>query len=782
MTQLLQRELDQYNELETQHHTNTDLLSSLLADGLTIMCVNIRSLHKHFDELILLLADLKESVDIMVLTETWTNKDSYIPAIENYNSYHTNISKNKADGIVVYVKDSYNVVSLENNILDSTSLNVRLTVGGRVHTIVCVYRSPSFTDIEPFIQSLSQHLIHTSHTSSRVIVAGDININILESTNKHQLADEYLDLMMRCGFRSCIKQPTRVTPESESSIDHIFVNFDDIYMSMTLECSITDHFPTFLHIKISPTQHQSSSTQSFNSSINYKKLQTDLSTETWNNVYNSQSPNTAYLHFIHNLTTHVHNNTHSYIRKKKIKPIKPWITRGLIESIKVRDKLNMRRKQQPHNTHLTQQYRSYRNTPNRLIQTTKDTYYKQQIQRAGNSIKQVWNIIKEATDGTKKNKKGQIVELKLKNNELITVNKHPLQIANIFNTHFATIGSKMAQHILTTQNTTLQTILHNYTLPPQTQQSFFLFPTTENEVISTINSLNTNSAPGPDDLDNCLLKIINKYIALPLVHIFNLSFNVGYFPDDLKLSHIIPLLKNGDKSVLTNYRPISLTSNIGKTLEKIVKFRLVKYLDKFNIISKNQFGFRQGRGTHDAHFELTKFIVNSLDEGKRCIAVFLDLAKAFDTVSHPLLLKKLESIGIRGVALDWFTTYLTNRKQRVKIDHHLGDKAVVEFGIPQGTVLGPILYLIYANDLCNINIQGQIISFADDTALLFQANTWEGVVRLAEGELGRIKKWLNDNLLTLNFSKTKFLAFSLAATNQIQQQTIALHDCTTNPG
>ena len=211
-----------------------------------------------------------------------------------------------------------------------------------------------------------------------------------------------------------------------------------------------------------------------------------------------------------------------------------------------------------------------------------------------------------------------------------------------------------------------------------------------------------------------------------------------------------------------------------------MKKRLITYLETFNFLSPNQYGFREGRSTDDALFELTKFITNTLDERNKCIAVFLDLAKAFDTVSHNLMLRKLESVGIRGVAHSWFQSYLTNRTQSTRIGNHTSDRAVIDYGVPQGTVLGPLLYLLYANDLCNLPVQGRIISFADDTVLLFRATTWDDALQGAERELGLIYLWLNKNLLTLNIDKTKFLAFSLSGMNKPQNQIIQLHNCSRN--
>ena len=278
-------------------------------------------------------------------------------------------------------------------------------------------------------------------------------------------------------------------------------------------------------------------------SINYTRLKQHLQNEQWTAMYYQPSTH-VYTIFSNILSKHITNNTYTYRIRKKINPIKPWITRGLIQAIHTRDRMNMHRKQQPNNLELAQQYRTYRNTLTVLIQNTKDSYYRQQIHSAGHSIKKVWQVIRAATDNIKITKK-TITQIK-ENEAIIKVSDNPRKACNIVNSHFATVGSNMAQHLLTTQNKTIQNILHNYTPPQRTQHSFFFTPVTEDEVISTINSLNTNSAPGLDNFDNRLLKEIKLEIAKPLTHIINQSFENGNFPSELKKSLVIPKYKSGE--------------------------------------------------------------------------------------------------------------------------------------------------------------------------------------------------------------------------------------------
>lgn len=255
--------------------------------------------------------------------------------------------------------------------------------------------------------------------------------------------------------------------------------------------------------------------------------------------------------------------------------------------------------------------------------------------------------------------------------------------------------------------------------------------------------------------------------------------DTGVVPDALKVSTIRPIHKGGDGDDVSNYRPISLLPALSKILEKLVNKRLKNFLESRNILSNNQFGFRMKRSTEDAVTQLTSFVTSKLDRGERCLGVFLDFAKAFDTVSIPILLAKLESIGIRGLPLLWFQSYLSNRKQKVKIGNDEGDYAVVNFGVPQGSILGPTLFLVYINELCKMTItNGQVITFADDTVLLFHGPSWADVQQHSNEGLRKVSAWLQDNLLTANTTKTKYITFAITARSLPSSNLdLVLHGC-----
>jgi len=612
---------------------------------------------------------------------------------------------------MIYVKDSINVQCVELHINQANVLHIRLDAADKKWNLLAIYRSPSFNDITDFLSDLESIL--NELRGQQVICAGDMNINTLQIRPHHQLND-YCDLLSEHGLRLCIKQATRTTTETASCIDHIATNSRDNLFPIIYESTITDHFTTILGVQhISRNSANETGTHKINEKIDINSLKNELLNEEWIHVLEDNNPDTSYDTFLSTLRQHIQNNIKQHRRQKKYKPIKPWITRGIVAAIRTRNLLNKRRKEDPNNINLTNFYRRYRNTLTALIHETKDQYYREKLYEAGKDNKKMWKVIKDATDSKSKTKM-KLNAIKI-DDRIFNLKENPETVLNHMNNFFTNVGEEMAETIIDSLRKPLDQIISQYKPVTRTLHSIYFHPVTEDELLEAISSLRNDSAPGLDGINNRTLKSIKNVIVKPLIHIFNLSLSKGIFPKAMKETCVRPLHKGGDKTNATNYRPISLISNISKILEKLVKKRLVNYMEKNNLLSRNQFGFREGRSTEDAVLELSNFVTDKLENNKKCAAVFLDLAKAFDTVNHSLLLKKLEAMGIRGVPLAWFRSYLCDRRQKVKVEEHLSSEETMKFGIPQGTVLGPILYLAYANELCSIKIRGRVIAFADDT-------------------------------------------------------------------
>ena len=300
------------------------------------------------------------------------------------------------------------------------------------------------------------------------------------------------------------------------------------------------------------------------------------------------------------------------------------------------------------------------------------------------------------------------------------------------------------------------------------------------EIFEALSQLEPKKSLDSDGLSMNFLKKCFYHILLPFKHIINLSFSQGIVPSQLKIAKVIPVFKSGDPRLMNNFRPISLLSNFSKIIEKIMYLRLMNHLNANNIISESQFGFRPGHSTVHPMIHLSNFVTRSFNEKKHVIAIFCDLQKAFDTVDHEILLKKLKKIGVSGTELKWFQNFLTERKQFVQIDDASSSLLKIIIGVPQGSILGPLLFLIYINDLPDCTLLKSLL-FADDTTLLAAGENLEELFTRVNSELYKVTCFFRQNRLSIHPLKTRYILFSTNKT-LINNITFDLFINDNNPG
>ena len=441
------------------------------------------------------------------------------------------------------------------------------------------------------------------------------------------------------------------------------------------------------------------------------------------------------------------------INKCKLKfKSKPWITLGLQKSISVKNKLlvNFINKKDPIlKEEFHTNYKKYRNLLSTLMKKSKQAYYDKYFERNWNNIKNTWKGIKSLIS-LKIVASSVPTVLSLDNGDTIT---NPYDIANTFNNYFASIAE-----------TTKKSIKYSHkhfsdSLSNESSSTIFLQPTDKEEIANIISSLNSNKTSGPNSIPYRVLFLLKNEISKQLGDLFNLSFMTGVFPSVLKTAKVVPVFKKDSELNYSNYRPISLLSNIEKILEKLMYKRLYAFLDYNNIIYDLQFGFRQQYSTSHALINITENIRKALDDGNIGCGVFVDLQKAFDTVGHQILLAKLNHYGIRGVSNDWSKSYLSNRNQYVSINGYESGLAAINCGVPQGSVLGPLLFLLYINDLNQAIKFCKVHHFADDTNLLCLSNSIKKLSKLVNADLKHLLNWLNANKISLNVKKTEMIIF-----------------------
>jgi len=745
-----------------------NFLTTNCAEGcvLNIIHLNIRSLQRNYDELVILVNSLK-NIDIIILSETFILSEVSFFAIDGYSIFYNHAEFNKNDGVVMYIKNNLNIISVDTIKLSQiTLLRAIFTYNNITHGITSFYRMPA-AGAETFITEFSQYLTELNKNMIEIYV-GDVNIDLLNKDSR--LVNEYCSLADSNGYISYINKTTRVTSTTSSCLDHFFVRNiackNHIKASgFVLQNAITDHYTVLLNLHYNKKNKIGIPKEKTISKIDFNKLDSLLSSEKWTNVFNSQNPIYATNSFVNTFNTHLKSCTTKIKLKKKEIKLTPWITHGIMRSIRKRDNLKKRilRTLQPSDNQISH-FKTYRNVLTKCIKTAKYNYYKQKINNSGNNYKNIWNCINEVS-GYRQRKYNKIQCLKINNQNI----SDPSEIAEQFNDHFINIGIEMAKKIVNLTTT-------SDSMPRNHINSIFIPPINHNNLISIINKLKINSSPGKDGITPKVIKLTHIHIIHALQHIINLIISTGTVPSCFKLSVVTPIHKSGSKSDKNNYRPISQINCFAKIFETYIKNCLLSFLKTYNLLSDKQYGFLSGLSTESAMNQLVSEVLGGFNAQRCSVAVFLDLARAFDTVPHTRLLGKLEGLGVRGKALNLIESYLSNRLQYVKVDDTYSEPKCIKIGIPQGTVLGPLLFLVYINDLYGIVANSNIISYADDTAIICSADNWDEAKSKTEHELDKVKRWLDTNFLTLNVQKTRFVAFSVLANHQPLYKTIKISD------
>lgn len=717
---------------------------------ITIVTQNIRSIYSNHNDLLLNLHSLKTDIDLITLTECRLDTSKPIPQIHNYLPYQTFNHLNKADGVVVYVKNTHKTSVEEVTLTHASCLQINFHSPNEL-TVLAIYRSPSKPKSDEFTNSLNNHL-NTIASCKNIIVTGDININLIYNETEHSYDRlnrlTYLNMLAMHGLLPGHSLPTR----GKNCLDHFMVKLDPTNASVTvaiLSTTITDHSMIFLKMSNKKPIRKIAKTKT---TINFDKAIENLGNSNLQNLINLADPNTICNLLINKIQTCLTNNTITTIIPHKSRLIKPWMTVGLLRCIQNRNSMQLKLKSEPHNEILKITFKRYRNYCNCIIKKQKRKHDRELFYKAHKNPKKIWETINNITHRKPS---------KTPNTDLFEIKATPKESANTVNKYFSNIGKILANEIIVS-TTTAYGQNYNFDSPNvQPLSSFVLLNTDQDEVHRVLMSLKSDSAPGWDGITVNFLKTAHALVVPIITHLANQCFEHAIYPNALKLAFITPVHKSGDRANPSNYRPISVLPSISKIMERLINSRLLSYLNKNNLLSPSQYGFRQKMSTEDAVLALASAVTSQVDSGGKCLAVFLDLQKAFDTVPVSTLLDRLAAIGIRGVPHALLKDYLSERKQKIKIGNTISSEETVQFGVGQGSVLGPTLFLIYINTLCSMKIEGGLLfSYADDTAIVFSAATWDEVRKTAERGLARIAAWLDLNLLTLNTTKTNFICFT----------------------
>ena len=727
----------------------------------TFFHLNCRGLSANWESFRDLLGDIHGktfSFDIIGISEVFScDRDKRI-SLPGYRDIITRCRPNGTrGGVALFIKENIPFKIRDDlsvfipHIFESLFVEINSQNGKSIIGIIYRPNTAPKADLDIFTNTLNDILDIINTERKHSIIMGDMNIDLLK-IDVHQKTNDYLESLFSYGFSPTITLPTRLTCNSATLIDHIYTNRTTSTKSGIIITDVADHFGIF-HISSENKSSISNKRDTkrlvrYFSNANYEHFRNLLENTNFDNVLLAKCPNEAYnifiklymISFVKSFPLRISKTNKRYIKKE------PWMTSGLLTSSRTKARLFTKKinKPTPQNIDI---YKTYNNTFSRLKRLAKIKYYNTILEDNKFNIKKTWLILKEAIG--KKNDKTSLPQEFLINN-IPTSDKS--KIADSFNEYFSNIGPETCNNVPTSPN--------DYTdfMPSSLSKSMFLDPIDIYSVLDVTKKLKSKNSSGHDEISTKLLKESIHQISIPLTHIINQSFLTGIVPQQMKIAKVVPIFKTSDPTLLTNYRPISLLTTFSKLIERLMYNKVMNFLTENNILYKHQYGFRPKHSTIHPIIHLLNHIAESNNKKKKelTLTLFCDLSKAFDVINHKILLHKLNVYGLRGTINKWFENYLVDRSQYVNIDGNVSLSRKLDCGVPQGSILGPLLYLLYVNDIyksCN----GNILSFADDTTMYVSDHDVNTLYKKAQIETNNLFNWFCANKLSLNPGKTKYI-------------------------
>lgn len=692
---------------------------------------------------------VSKGVDFLLLTETWVEIDNnkFDPyKIENFNSIKCirpkSTNKQGGGGVIIYVRSSYNYKVLRSVFLNHIEfVIVEISLTHAKFLLCCVYRPPN-SDFDNFLLEFERILDFCAN--EQLIIGGDFNIDLFSNNSK---TIQYNDLLSLYDVRFTNNAVTRIA--SKTLIDHVLtanLNNDDVITFTAEKMRSSDHNALITVVNLQPVLPllQHSYTKRF---YNYELLRNDfyngLSEIKANNanlrleeltccIVNSIDLNSS----VKTLALKSRNLMPEWadwryfrmikrienIERKIVKLTKLCKPTSKLKAIQLRVKIAL----SSHNEFLAKNYYT------KLIR---------------NNPACSWVVVNEIIGKSSKVK-----------------SKITLSIGNTLVKDDQTIAEKFADYFCETVSNNDSVAISPHFIGTSMKNSMYFDPVSQDEVFETIMTLDAKKAAGSDSIPAKILKVIANELTAPLTELINMIVMTSTYPEQMKYAHVIPLFKGGDKNLPENYRGISILTILNKIVEKIILKRICNFVQHMKVDDKTQYGYRALYGTNDAIFKLVHNVSKALDMNDMLLVIFVDLSKAFDSISHKVLLHKLHCIGIRGFLYDLLESYLKDRFFSVKYGNCVSLIRLILKGVPQGAILAPMLFNISLIDMQNLNLQCDSIKYADDLLLFKRCNNsnFSEDMKVMGNDLMALNNYFTSNGLSINFAKTSFMIFKNA--------------------